>query len=166
MPGSVIRHGRPCLKGAAAWPIRHFGSYRRPRECLGVARAASADPAAPPVTATVPVGDVQFKYGTYVSTKKDVAAAIKESVSEITANLDSGFAPELAILFVTQSYDQQTDGAVQLLLEQVPSLKHVYGCSVRAPCSHGARCAVRCRRPAQPPGGEGGGQLPLHIGSV
>jgi hypothetical protein len=75
-----------------------------------------------------------------------VAAAVNEAVAAIMAaeqqqqqqqpvnqqrQQHTGFQPELALVFASCNYGSQLPGLVAAVREAAPSVKHIFGCTVR-----------------------------------
>ena len=78
---------------------------------------------------------IPIRWGSFVSKQLSLAAAVDEAVSDIMESIGQDSAPELAIVFVTSTFGPEFDQLVPLLRAKVPSLKHIFGCSVGFGCS-------------------------------
>ena len=97
---------------------------------------------------STPAGDVAL--GSFLSTKPDTLEAVQEAVSAIAARLggEGSFQPELALVFATAAYGGGLEEVVPALRQLVPSLRHVFGCTVSGAGlgpSQSAALAVRLR---------------------
>lgn len=103
---------------------------RNSRTKCAVQRAQSAEPVA---NASQPQA---LKWASHVSSKPDVSDALNEAVKRImksTGSKDTDF--DVAFVFVSSLYDSEVEDAVPLLRKKVPSLKHIFGCSVSGACA-------------------------------
>jgi deleted-in-malignant-brain-tumors protein 1 len=84
-------------------------------------------------------GDHQW--GSFCSRGADVSGALADCIDAIQGSwrTDSSQEPQLAIVFVSQTYDADINDVVAELRARLPSLKHIFGCSVSR---SGARMAL------------------------
>lgn len=61
----------------------------------------------------------------------NLPAAVNEAVKNILDSIGHDSEPELAMVFISSVYGQEFEDLVPLLREKIPSLKHIFGCSVR-----------------------------------
>jgi len=137
----------PAACGLAAAGPRSLQVQGRRRAVLSAAAASSPPPAgaaaggAPP-----PLGGV--RWASAMSQHSDLERALEQAVKAGLKALGPGPPPEVALVFVSGQYNSQVDGTVALLRRRLPSLKHVFGCSVRAAAaaavaSSSRRCVLR-----------------------
>jgi hypothetical protein len=111
----------------------------------------------------VSTGGGEFRWGAYLSTKDFIDDAIAEAVERILQSIGSDSEPELALVFVSSAYGSQYERIVPTLRELVPSLKCIYGSSVRRrpppppPAAPGGPAAARARAGSFIPAGIRGG---------
>ncbi len=72
----------------------------------------------------------EIRWGSFVSKQLLLAAAIDEAVADIMESIGQDSEPELAIVFVTSTFGPEFEQLVPTLRAKVPSLKHIFGCSV------------------------------------
>ncbi len=78
-----------------------------------------------------PAGEVRL--GSFLSGKVKVADALEEAVAAISRGLGGApFQPDVALVFATAAYAEQLEQVVPALRRLAPSLRHVFGCTVRA----------------------------------
>lgn len=125
------------LRGLRSQPV---GQPHRSRRSL----APKASSGAAPSLATVVKGGSgqEIRWGSYLSVKPKLEAAIEEAVEKILGSIGTDSQPELAIVFVSSVHGPSFDDVVPLLRQRVPSLKHIFGCSVG--CGSAALASV-CR---------------------
>jgi deleted-in-malignant-brain-tumors protein 1 len=100
---------------------------------------------------STPDGDARL--GSFLSTKADALEAVQEAVAAIRAGQGDGFEPELALVFAAAAYGSGLEEVVPALRQLVPSLRHIFGCTV----SWGAAALVDCEARNQLILGVGGG---------
>jgi hypothetical protein len=127
---------------AAAQRVRGPSGRRAGRGRLSVAAESASQPSAPTAqrpagsvanTVATPAGDVRL--GSFLSTEPSARSAVAEAVAAIRAGFGGGgapFEPELAIVFAAAAYGDGLEEVVPALRELVPSLRHVFGATVRA----------------------------------
>lgn len=110
----------------SSWRPRHYQANH------GLLRAAKseADTTNYPLTSTVEtIGDC-IQWGSCVSTRSKLKAALAEAVTNINSGMDRTFEPELAIVFASCSYGRELEKLVPLLRAQCPTLKYIFGSTV------------------------------------
>jgi hypothetical protein len=87
----------------------------------------------------------EIKWGCYLSRNKSLRPAIREAVSKVLDSLGgAAVQPSLALVFVSSVHGAEFEQVIPILRELVPSLKHVFGCSVRVSIRMRARNAWTC----------------------
>jgi len=85
-----------------------------------------------PVTNTVSTPDGEIQLGSFLSNKPDVLDAVQEAVAAVREGLGGdSFHPDLALVFATAAYGPGLEEVVPALRQLAPSLRHVFGCTVR-----------------------------------
>jgi hypothetical protein len=109
------------------------------RSRLVTARATTASLATGTVV-KVPEAGAEIRWGSFLSKEEDLEAAVDEAVRAIQDSIGEDVKPELALVFVSSLHGEEFDRVVPLLRKRVPSLRHIFGCSVRsqAPAVAGA----------------------------
>lgn len=74
-----------------------------------------------------------------VSSQPSVTTAVVEAVESIQKQQSSEFEPDLAIVFASCNYGSQLQDVVKAIRREVPSVRHVFGCSV-SPRSRRSKC--------------------------
>ena len=105
------------------------------------------------VASTVATSTEPIQWGCYLSRKAILADAVDECIAQVTQAMRADpqwpgeFQPELAIIFISSAYGREFDSLIPMLTERLPSLKTVFGCSVRAwrartpvACMHARAC--------------------------
>jgi hypothetical protein len=103
----------------------------------------------------VPEAGSEIRWGSFLSTEESLEAAVDEAVRTIKDSIGEDAKPELALVFVSSLHGEEFDRVVPLLRERVPSLRHIFGCSVgsSAGCASCSLChatifatvAISCR---------------------
>lgn len=106
--------GRPLAHHASS---THLAHRRGPRSCTASSARVTAAPTA-------------LQWASAVSTRPDLDKAINDAIAAASKGLAAGQPPELAFVFLSSAYNEQVDDTVALLRAKLPSLKHVFGCSV------------------------------------
>lgn len=121
----LLSHARPSL--TKPW-CRRLTSSRSKRSTL----RASADPApaAAPASSVIASKRGDLAWASCVSSLPSVNAAVQEAVDSILEQQDDDFEPDLAIVFASCNYGSQLQDVVSAIRRQVPSVRHVFGCSV------------------------------------
>jgi hypothetical protein len=112
--------------GRSSWRPHH------PQANPGLVRAAKSEAGTTswPLTSTVEtIGDC-IQWGSCVSTRSKLKAALAEAVANIHSGMDRPFEPELAIVFASCSYGRELDKLALLLRAQCPTLKYIFGSTV------------------------------------
>lgn len=107
------------------------------RRSVNVQCKASSQPYAVGTVVRPPGAQNEIRWGSYVSTKEDLPDAIEEAVDRIMGSIGNDSQPELAIVFVSSTHGPDYSTVVPLLRKRLPSLKHVFGCSVSTCMGHG-----------------------------
>lgn len=120
-----------------AWRLPPCAADRASSE-PGAAPAATepASPRAPQrgaVTNSLATPSGQAALGAFLSTTPSAVDAVAEAVAAIREGVGGdAFAPELALVFATAAHGDALQDVVPTLRRLVPSLRHVFGCTVRA----------------------------------
>lgn len=59
---------------------------------------------------------------------------MEEAVAKIMGSIGADSLPEMALVFVSASHEDDFDHLVPLLRKRLPSLKNIFGCSVSVIC--------------------------------
>lgn len=147
------------LAHGAAWhrqqPLAR-GMRRDPRAVFTAASAAASSRSAEATSNLKPLlcrhGDLAW--GSCVSTRPSVSGAVAEAAAALQAAAgDVPFEPTLALVFASCNYGSQLQDVVRCVRRSVPSVRHVFGCSVGDGLSGSTHEDRLCgRSPARPPG--------------
>lgn len=74
--------------------------------------------------------DHQLRWGSYVSQIENLDDAIRDCVINTLRHIGRDSVPELAIVFVGSAHGKDFGKVVPILRALVPSLKHIFGCTV------------------------------------
>lgn len=121
------------MHGTPVHPLGHRRSHRSSSSSRQRGRAPPPCRAAPQSLATgavVKTPTAEIRWGSFLSTEESLDDAVDECVGKIMAAIGPDAAPDLAIVFVSAVHGPDFDQLVPLLRDRVPSLKHVFGCSV------------------------------------
>lgn len=119
-------------------PGRH--AQRRPTVLASLDEHHDGHGSAPGVTwGTLPLEVEQEQFGWSSAVAQDSTCTVEQAtelaVMEALSRWPAGQAqPHLAIVFVSSSYHRVYDRVMPLLLQKLPSLQHVVGCSVSDTC--------------------------------
>lgn len=83
-----------------------------------------------------------FALGSFLSLRPDAVSAVAEAVEAITTRHGPGFEPMLAVVFAAAAYGDGLEEVVPALRQLLPSLRNVFGCTVRAGVVCG--CLLAC----------------------
>ena len=137
---SAIRRA-PANSGAAQARQHRARPPRQLRPSAPAAHPPSSSPEAAAAAAAQqqgkqPAGEAPWLWSSSVAVglESGVDDAVAEAVrAALAAGWPAGAQPQLAFLFATSSLQRFYPRLVPLLLEKLPSLEHVIGCSVGAP---------------------------------
>ncbi len=123
-----------------------------------------------------PGADKEVRWGSALSRATTLSEAMDEAVGSILGSIGRDSKPDLAIVFASSVHGEEFEQLVPMLRERVPSLRTVFGCSVRAAaaaacvqrqvCTCASSWALCCvartcaglRRGGRQPGGAAGGR--------
>lgn len=139
-PIAACRAALPCSKLAAnrnVAGVRNHGRHIfRPRQgpCRPqrTARALCATSAREAAAAQDESAPCLFTSALSRDPNAGVEEALSKCVRSALEGWPAGRQPQLAFLFVSSSYQRSYEQVLSLLLEKLPSLEHVVGCSVSA----------------------------------
>lgn len=123
---------RTCARSAAWRQLQERAGSAQRRDTATV--CAAANPRAAATSSLTPLlcrhGDLAW--GSCVSTRPSVSGAVAEAAAAINAAAgDAPFEPTLALVFASCNYGSQLQDVVRSVRRSVPSVRHVFGCSVR-----------------------------------
>lgn len=85
-----------------------------------------------PIGCVVQSGGQTFRWGSFLSRGSDLPAAVAEATAAILGQIGGTDAnPDLALVFASNQMSEGIEELVPLLRTAVPSLRCVYGCTVR-----------------------------------
>jgi hypothetical protein len=87
-----------------------------------------------------------------VSSKTTVRSAVEDAVSSIMQQ-QPDFQPDLALVFASCNYGSQLQDVVRAIRREVPSVRHVFGCSVSSLGMAGLPAAAAAAAALRPPPG-------------
>jgi hypothetical protein len=133
-------------------------NHRRPQQQRGRSGQVAQGNSTARVASTVATETEPIQWGCYLSRKAILADAVDECISQVAQAMNDdpqgaryAFQPELAIVFISSAYGKEFDSLIPMLTERLPSLKTVFGCSVRGcvprvrlPCMHACTCCSPC----------------------
>lgn len=107
---------------------QHTISHSRCSSTVVKASEAAATAARSPVVASR-FGDLSW--ASCVSSKTTVTSAVQDAVDSIMQHQQGDFQPDLALVFASCNYGSQLQDVVRAIRRAVPSVRKVFGCSVR-----------------------------------
>lgn len=95
------------------------------------AAASASEPAAAPTASSSVISSSHgdMVWASCVSSKTTVRSAVEDAVASIMQQ-QPDLQPDLALVFASCNYGSQLQDVVRAIRREVPSVRHVFGCSV------------------------------------